>query len=121
MGYTGRHRIPKRPVPRQRPAYRIALIGLSALILPAMLLGGAELGRHGWASFVFREAGTGATAATPADLGPRPSPAPAPTAVIPSLILLVPYLQDHPRATIIVPVSAGEVLSVTPGNNGDQG
>jgi len=56
MGYTGRHRIPPRPVPRQKSAYRFALIGMSALILPALFVSGTELGRHGWDQFVLRDA-----------------------------------------------------------------
>jgi len=118
MGYTGRHRIPPRPVPRQKSAYRFALIGMSALILPALFVSGTELGRHGWDQFVLRDAGTGSTANDPSFLGKKPDPVPgqpaipSPTPAMPSQIAVLP--KNMPTATIVVRVTAGEVLSIAP-------
>ena len=110
--YEPRHaRLP----PRQLRAAHLAMTATAVLILAGFVTSAAELYAHGFASFIFRPAGTGATRND--DLAP-PDPSPAPSPALPSVILLVPSLRATPVVTVIVPVSAGEVLSVSPGRLG---
>lgn len=101
---TGRHR---RPPPRQQRPARTAVVVLALLTGSALGTAAGELHAHGFGQFAFRPPGTGATR------NDLPSPSPAPVPARPSVILVIPYLQHHPKATIIVPVTDGEVLSVT--------
>ena len=109
--YAPRH---ARPRPRQLRAAHLALAATAVLVLAGLAGSAAELRAHGLASFIFRPAGTGATRND--QLAP-PVPAPAPAPVMPSVILLVPSLRATPVVTVVVPVSAGEVLSVSPGSS----
>jgi hypothetical protein len=102
--YKPRH---ARPRIRQLRAAHWALAATAFLVLAGLSLSAIELRAAGLAGFLFRPAGTGATR----DDVSVPSPAPAPRPVI----LLVPALRTAPQVTIIIPVSAGEVLSVSPG------
>lgn len=104
MRYVPKH---ARPPPRQRRALRAVALPLIAALLAASAVAAAGVYRHGFRVFIFRPAGTGATR----DDIPVPSPAPPARPVV----LLVPRLHATPVVTLILPVRAGEVLSVTPG------
>jgi hypothetical protein len=121
MGHAAKH---ARPRPRQRtPAILIGLT-IAIPVLLALLVASGELGRHGWASFVFRVAGTGATAADVADLNlpKQPSPQLGPKVVMimvpaaPSAYIMVPVaaLASRPEATVTITVRAGELLFIVP-------
>ena len=119
---TGRH---TRPRPRQRTPFRLILLTIIVPVVLALLVASGELGRHGWASFIFRVAGTGATAATPADLNLPSDPPPPKTVMIevpapPSFYILMPVaaLRTHQAVTVTITVRAGELLLIVAGNPG---
>jgi len=104
---TGRH---ARPRPRQRTPFRLILLTIIVPVVLALLVASGELGRHGWASFIFRVAGTGATAATPADLNLPSDPPPPPVIVV----MVVPQLAHAKTMTVTILVWKGEHLLVVP-------
>lgn len=111
----GRH---VRPLSRQARAARLAVSFTAVLILTVLVLAAGELHDHGFASFVFRQAGTGATRA---DAPPFPSPGP-PQIPVPAglsqpgaiVMLVVPPLQHRRSVIVTVVVRAGEWLVVLP-------
>ena len=106
---TGRH---TRPRPRQRTPFRLILLTIIVPVVLALLVVSGELGRHGWASFIFRVAGTGATAATPADLNlPKVRPVPPPPVIV---VMVVPQLAHAKTMTVTILVWKGEHLLVVP-------
>jgi hypothetical protein len=91
------------------------LAAMAVTLLAALTLSVGELGRHGWSSFIFRDAGTGATAATQADLNlpkARSAPVARPPQVI--VVMIVPQLAHRATMTVTIMVWKGERLLVVP-------
>jgi hypothetical protein len=109
MSVSSQHGRHARPKPRQSTPFRLVLLTIAVPVVLALLVVFGELGRHGWASFIFREAGTGATAATQADLN-LPSPPPPQ----PIIVLVMPQLAHQKTMHVTIMVWKGEHLLIVP-------
>lgn len=111
----GRHA--RQPSRQARVAHRLTA-ALAILLAAVLAAGAAELSRHGFAFFVFRVAGTGATSASAPGFGQPPELARR-TITMPEVprayvLYVLPPLAHRRIMTVTLTVTPGELIFVVP-------